>query len=145
MHLHAIADSTLLFASFRSLLDRIDIQIEMPGLRYQESATKDAGVRSTTTRRPVNLALKIQLPRFDASIIHPNAQMGAKEIKRYYATREDANKLMETSINNLGLNARACSRVMNPPPASGGISDRTDQTIAASCGELDPNRLFKPE
>ena len=38
--------------------------------------------------------------------------MGAKEIKRYCAVKEDAKKLLETAINKLGLSARAYSRVL---------------------------------
>ena len=38
--------------------------------------------------------------------------MGAKEIKRYCAVKEDAKKLLETAINMLGLSARAYSRVL---------------------------------
>ena len=38
--------------------------------------------------------------------------MGAKEIKRYCAVKEDAERLLETAINKLGLSARAYSRVL---------------------------------
>jgi magnesium chelatase family protein len=38
--------------------------------------------------------------------------MGAKEIKRYCAVKEDTEKLLETAINKLGLSARAYSRVL---------------------------------
>ncbi|HEX2929021.1 MAG TPA: YifB family Mg chelatase-like AAA ATPase [Candidatus Binatia bacterium] len=94
------------------LLDRIDIQIEVPGLRYQELASKDAGESSTVIRERVNRARTIQLQRFDKSKIHANAQMGTREIKRYCPVKEDADKLLETAINKLGLSARAYSRVL---------------------------------
>ena len=38
--------------------------------------------------------------------------MGAREIKRYCAVKEDADILLETAINKLGLSARAYSRVL---------------------------------
>ena len=94
------------------LLDRIDIQIEVPGLRYQELASKDAGESSNVIRQRVNQARKIQLQRFDKSKLHSNAQMGAREIKRYCAVKDDADRLLETAINKLGLSARAYSRVL---------------------------------
>jgi magnesium chelatase family protein len=94
------------------LLDRIDIQIEVPGLRYQELASKDAGENSSAIRQRVNQARKIQLQRFDKSKIHANAQMGAREIRRHCIVKEDADKLLETAINKLGLSARAYSRVL---------------------------------
>ena len=94
------------------LLDRIDIQIEVPGLRYQELASKDAGESSNLIRDRVNQARKIQLQRFDKSKLHSNAQMGAREIKRYCSVKDDADRLLETAINKLGLSARAYSRVL---------------------------------
>jgi magnesium chelatase family protein len=94
------------------LLDRIDIQIEVPGLRYQDLAAKDAGESSDVIRRRVNAARQIQLERFHKSKIHANAQMGTREIKRYCAVQENAEKLLETAINKLGLSARAYSRVL---------------------------------
>ena len=38
--------------------------------------------------------------------------MGTREIKRYCAVQEDAERLLETAINKLGLSARAYSRVL---------------------------------
>ncbi len=94
------------------LLDRIDIQVEVPGLRYQELASKDAGESSTVIRERVNQGRTIQLRRFEKTKIHANAQMGARDIKRYCAVKDDAEKLLETAINKLGLSARAYSRVL---------------------------------
>jgi magnesium chelatase family protein len=94
------------------LLDRIDIQVEVPGLRYQELATKDAGESSEKIRGRVNAARALQLRRFEKTKLHSNAQMGTREIKRYCTVQEDAEKLLETAINKLGLSARAYSRVL---------------------------------
>jgi len=94
------------------LLDRIDIQIEVPALRYQDLASKDAGESSNVIRQRVNAARGIQLKRFEKTKIHANAQMGTRDIKRYCVVKDDAEKLMETAINKLGLSARAYSRVL---------------------------------
>ena len=94
------------------LLDRIDIQVEVPGLRYQELATKDAGESSEVIRRRVNAARVLQHHRFEKTKLHSNAQMGTREIKRYCSVQDDAEKLLETAINKLGLSARAYSRVL---------------------------------
>jgi magnesium chelatase family protein len=94
------------------LLDRIDIQVEVPGLRYQELATKDAGESSELIRQRVNAARVLQLQRFEKTKLHSNAQMGTREIRRYCSVKDDAEKLLETAINKLGLSARAYSRVL---------------------------------
>jgi magnesium chelatase family protein len=94
------------------LLDRIDIQVEVPTLRYQELATKDAGESSRVIRQRVNEARMLQLRRFEKTRLHSNAQMGTREIKRYCSVNDAAEKLLETAINKLGLSARAYSRVL---------------------------------
>jgi magnesium chelatase family protein len=92
------------------LLDRIDIQVEVPTLRYQELASKDAGEPSAAIRQRVNGARVIQLQRFHKRTIHSNAQMGAKDIKRYCVVKEEADKLLNRH-QQLGLSTRAYSRV----------------------------------
>ena len=52
------------------------------------------------------------MKRFEKTKIHANAQMGAREIKRHRSVNDDAEKLLETAINKLGLSARAYSRVL---------------------------------
>ena len=94
------------------LLDRIDIQAEVPGLRYQELATRNPGEPSTLVRQRVNEARARQLKRFEKRNIHANAQMGARDIKRYCAVKPGAEKLLETAIDKLGLSARAYSRIL---------------------------------
>ena len=94
------------------LLDRIDIQIEVPALRYEELASRDAGEPSAAVRRRVNAARAIQLERFQKRNIHANAQMGTRDIKRHCGVTHEAEKLLETAINKLGLSARAYSRVL---------------------------------
>ena len=94
------------------LLDRIDIQVEVPALRYQELASKDAGEPSSAIRERVNRARTVQLARFQKKGLHANAQMGTRDIKRYCAVKPEAEKLLEVAINKLGLSARAYSRVL---------------------------------
>ncbi|MBI2209841.1 MAG: YifB family Mg chelatase-like AAA ATPase, partial [Deltaproteobacteria bacterium] len=94
------------------LLDRIDIQVEVPGLRYQELATRNPGEPSTLVRQRVNEARARQLKRFEKRNLHANAQMGAKDIKRYCGVKPGAEKLLETAIDKLGLSARAYSRIL---------------------------------
>ncbi|HBA39377.1 MAG TPA: magnesium chelatase, partial [Deltaproteobacteria bacterium] len=94
------------------LLDRIDIQVEVPALRYQELASRNAGESSTLIRQRVNRARSIQLERFQKRGIHANAQMGTKDIKRYCGVKEGSEKLLEVAINKLGLSARAYSRIL---------------------------------
>ncbi|MEE9145018.1 MAG: YifB family Mg chelatase-like AAA ATPase [Candidatus Binatia bacterium] len=94
------------------LLDRIDIQVEVPALRYQDLAARDSGEPSSVIRQRVNAARTIQLRRFQKKHIYANAQMGSKEIKRHCVVGEGAEKLLEVAINKLGLSARAYTRIL---------------------------------
>jgi magnesium chelatase family protein len=94
------------------LLDRIDIQIEVPALRYQELAAREAGENSDSIRQRVNAGRSIQLERFQKRGIHSNAQMGTRDIKRHCAINEGGEKLLEVAINKLGLSARAYTRIL---------------------------------
>ena len=116
------------------LLDRIDIQVEVPALRYQDLASKDSGESSAVIRERVNAARAIQLSRFQKTKMHANAQMGAREIKRYCNVNVDAEKLLETAINKLGLSARAYSRVL-----------KVGRTIADLAGSEDIQSATSPK
>ncbi len=94
------------------LLDRIDIQVEVPALRYEDLTSRDPGEPSEVIRQRVNASRAIQLDRFQKRGIHANAQMGTKEIKRYCVVEKGAESLLEMAINKLGLSARAYSRVL---------------------------------
>ena len=94
------------------LLDRIDIQVEVPALRYEELASRDAGEPSSLIRERVNRARAVQLTRFQKRGLHANAQMGTRDIKRYCGVKPEGEKLLEVAINKLGLSARAYSRIL---------------------------------
>jgi magnesium chelatase family protein len=94
------------------LLDRIDIQVEVPALRYQELAARESGETSLTVRQRINAARKLQLDRFAKRGIHSNAQMGTRDIKRHCAVNDAGEKLLEVAINKLGLSARAYTRIL---------------------------------
>lgn len=94
------------------LLDRIDIQVEVPALRYQELASRDPGEPSSTVRQRINEARLIQLKRFQKRGIHANARMSTRDMKRYCVVKDEGEKLLEVAINKLGLSARAYSRIL---------------------------------
>ncbi len=82
------------------LLDRIDIQVEVPTLRYQEFASKDAGEPSAVIRARVNAARALQLQRFHKRNIPANARMGARDIRRYCNMNEQLKSCWRTPSTN---------------------------------------------
>jgi magnesium chelatase family protein len=95
------------------LLDRIDIHVEVPALRYEEvSGAVKAGESSEVIRRRVEKAREVQMERFKGAKIYCNAQMGPRHIRRFCRIDEEASSLLKKAIEQLGISARAYDRIL---------------------------------
>lgn len=98
------------------LLDRIDIHIEVPPVRYKDLSDEAGGEPSETIRERVNSARKVQTARFSthrlAKPVHSNSQMTPRLVKKYVQLDEKSVNLLETAIDKLGLSARAYDRIL---------------------------------
>lgn len=94
------------------LMDRIDIHVEVPAVRYRDLANRDAGEPSREIKKRVDQARRIQLDRFKGMKIYCNAQMGNRHIKKYCAIDETSQRLLEVAIDKFGLSARAYTRIL---------------------------------
>jgi magnesium chelatase family protein len=94
------------------LLDRIDIQIEVPAVHYKELSTEYAGEKSEAIRSRVIAARDLQLERFKGDRVYCNGQMKTRHMKKYCRMKPDAQRLIETAMEKLGLSARAYSRIL---------------------------------
>ncbi len=94
------------------LLDRIDIHIEVPAVRYRELADRACGEPSEAIRERVNRARRIQLERYSGASFFCNAQMGARELRQHCQVDGSAERILELAINRLGLSARAYTRIL---------------------------------
>jgi len=113
------------------LLDRIDIHIEVPAVKYKELSGKITGESSIVIRERVKKAREIQLRRFKAEKkIFSSADMQSKEIRKYCRIDERGNELLKMAITKLGLSARAYDRIL-----------KVSRTIA----DLEGSEEIKPE
>jgi magnesium chelatase family protein len=94
------------------LMDRIDIQIEVPAVKYRDLASRDPGEPSVEIKRRVDRARRVQLDRFEGMKIYCNAQMSNRHIKRFCQIDEASQKLLELAIDKFGLSARAYTRIL---------------------------------
>ena len=95
------------------LLDRIDIHIEVPAVKYKELASDASGEPSENIRVRVKAARRIQQKRFaDRANIFCNAHMDSKEIRAFCRIDANGEKLMHMAISKLGLSARAYDRIL---------------------------------
>jgi len=94
------------------LLDRIDIHLNVPTVKYTELTTKKAEESSIEIRKRVNFAREIQLKRFKDDNIFSNSQLGSNLLNKYCKLTDNCNKLLKNAFEKLNLSARAYSRVL---------------------------------
>ncbi len=96
------------------MLDRIDIQIELPSLSYDELADKnEVSETSATVRERVISARRFASERMSGEKgIYCNAQMDAAQIRKYCVTDSAAETLIRSAYERLGMSARGYDRIM---------------------------------
>lgn len=108
----------------RPFLDRIDLCVEAPRIRYEELTGEGSSESSEEIRRRVCRAREIQKERYRGTSITTNAMLGSDDLKRYCGLGQAENKLMERAFTVMELTARAYYRVI-----------KTARTIADLDGE----------
>ena len=93
-------------------LDRIDICIESPRIRYEELNTKERAEGSGEIRERVKKARKIQRLRYEGTGILWNSMLGVKELPRYCVLGEEEELLMKQAFTSLGLTARTYHKIL---------------------------------
>ena len=93
------------------MLDRIDIQLEAPSLKYRD-LTSEKGESSAAIRARVNAARRVQQERFAGEGIACNAQMNASHIEKYCRLGREEAELLKNVFDVMGLSARAYSRII---------------------------------
>jgi magnesium chelatase family protein len=95
------------------LLDRIDIHIEVPAVRYDELSSKKTGELSDVIRQRVMRARAIQAQRFENDErMFANADMESNIIKEFCRIDRSGEELLRIAMNRLGLSARAYDRIL---------------------------------
>jgi magnesium chelatase family protein len=90
------------------LLDRIDIQFEVPALPQEELTAAASGEPSSAVQARVQTAFVRQLARQGK----PNSQLGTKEIDQHCQPDEAGENLLKRAISQLNLSARAYHRIL---------------------------------
>lgn len=95
------------------LLDRIDIHIEVPAVKYKELSAETKSERSYEIRERVIKARNIQLERFKGlKHIFNNGDMGSREVREYCKLDSSGSELLKMAMTKLGLSARAYDRIL---------------------------------
>lgn len=94
------------------LLDRIDIHIETPALKYKELAEESSGEPSERIRKRVQEARDIQGKRFAGEKIYGNAYMNQKQLKEHCRLNDEGKELLKMAMRELGISARAYDKIL---------------------------------
>ena len=109
------------------LMDRIDIHVEVPAVKYDDLSSEPTGESSKQIRERVQGARERQLHRFrDCAHLFSNAHMGPQEIRAFCRVDGKSEELLKMAITRLGLSARAYDRIL-----------KASRTIADLEGEVD--------
>jgi magnesium chelatase family protein len=95
------------------LLDRIDIHIEVTPVPFDKLSDDRKGESSVEIRQRVMKAREIQTLRFkDSNLVHYNAQMNTKQIRKNCVLDDASKQLLKTAMERLNLSARAYDRIL---------------------------------
>jgi magnesium chelatase family protein len=95
------------------LLDRIDLHIEVPAVKFREMTAERTGETSAAIRQRVIAARQRQQERFRARPrITCNARMGSREVKQHCALDESAQGMLQVAMSDLNFSARAYDRIL---------------------------------
>ncbi|MEK7178120.1 MAG: YifB family Mg chelatase-like AAA ATPase, partial [Patescibacteria group bacterium] len=112
------------------LLDRIDLHVEVPRLKYEEMTKESFDETSKIVRERVSKAREIQASRFTNEGILTNREMSVRHIKKYCALDEIAEKMMKNAVSSMGFSTRTYHRML-----------KISRTIA----DLDDSENIKPQ
>ncbi|MBR2024121.1 MAG: YifB family Mg chelatase-like AAA ATPase [Clostridia bacterium] len=94
------------------LLDRIDIQVEVDGVEYDDLVSTKTEESSAQVKARTDKARAIQRERFQDSTVSSNAEMGEKEMREYCALDEECENILRDAFDRLHLSARARARIL---------------------------------
>ncbi len=92
------------------LLDRIDLQIEIARVSFDDMVRSEGGERSASIRERVVAARAIQYSRFNGAF-SCNAEIPSNAVRRYCALRDDAVRLLAQASAKRQFSARALDRI----------------------------------
>ena len=94
------------------LLDRIDLQVEVPALSATEVSSIESSEPSSDIRARVEAARDIQRDRFRRTQMQCNAEMATRSLRRHCELDAPSRRLLEQAMSRLALSARAYDRVL---------------------------------
>ncbi len=113
------------------LLDRIDIHIEVPSLKYDELKSAQTSEPSQKIRERVNRAREKQLGRYrDMKHVYCNAHLETRDIRKSCLIDDESQNLIKTAMEKFGLSARAYDKILKVSRTIADLEDVPDIKVA---------------
>ena len=129
------------------LLDRIDIHIDVPAVKFRD-LTGDVAPEtegSTDIRDRVIRARERQTQRFAGEKIFSNAAMTPRLIRQYCRIDAESEQMLERAMTRIGLSARAYDRILKVSRTIAdleGADDIHSQHVAEAVGYRSLDRTY---
>ena len=94
------------------LLDRIDLQVEVDSVKYDDLISEGVEESSAQVKSRVEAARAVQRERFLNEGIRANANMGERQLKKYCRLSPSCEEVLRQAFESLHLSARARSRII---------------------------------
>jgi magnesium chelatase family protein len=95
------------------LLDRIDLHIEVPAVKYKKLTSRRSGEPSETIRQRVIASRELQTKRFlGRKGMFCTSDMHSRDIQQFYKLDAAGEQLLKMASTKLGLSARAYDRIL---------------------------------
>ena len=112
------------------LLDRIDIVVEVPAVKFDELRQRAEAEPSAKVKERVDAARQRQHARFGGNGSMSNARMGPEEMRQFCALDETSAQLMKQAFDAMGLTARSYDRILK---------------VARTVADLDGSENIQPQ
>ena len=95
-------------------MDRIDIQIEVPRVKYDDLKNKEINDNLKEIKNSIKRARDIQKERFKnvERQIFTNSEMNSEETEKFCQVDSDAENLLKNAIDKWGLSARSYYKIL---------------------------------
>ncbi len=112
------------------LLDRIDLQVEVDDIGYDDLTSGEVRENSEAVKGRVEEARRIQACRFEEAGIRTNAEMGERELAEYCMLDREGDDILRAAFERMHLSARARSRIIK---------------VARTIADLDHSEAIRPK